>query len=418
MKSRFVVAGIVLAGFAVAASWSLRLAWADYWARQETLVGLQKALVLTGDQAAYYVRLAALLSEDDPVRATAMLQRAVALNPADARSWIELGLQYEANGEGSRAERSLLRAAEEDKEYLPRWTLANHYFRHNDTARFWFWAKAAAAMGYGDPLPIFRLCGNVEEDGKLIDRLEIRKPDMRASYLSYLVDQGRMDLVGQCSRKVLEGHRESDIPLLLTVCDRLLDTNRVADGIEIWNSLAETRRIPFGRVNPAMQSLLTNGNFGTSPTSHGFDWRLPGGEGITVAREESDAGLRLTFSGTQAESCEPLAQLVPVRAGTNYGLKWRYRTSGIAPGTGLSWRVTDTSGRRTLSVARSMSSEDEGEGELTFATPAGCRLVCLALVYQRASGTTRIEGYVVLRGVSLAPVGHSPPEGGRSPLMK
>ena len=345
--ARFLTITIVAAGFAAAGVWSVRLGWADYWFRKETLAGTEKALAITPDQAAYYYRLALLTSDDHPARAIEALQRAVALNPADAHSWIELGLRYEAGGDYARAEQCLIRAVEEDAEYLPKWTLANHYFRRNDPPRFWFWAKQAAAMAYGDPLPLFRLCGQMEEDGDLIDRLAIRNPSVRASYLSYLVGQDRIDLVGSPSRRVLEDNRQSDTPLLLAVCDRLLDRSRVDEALDIWNKLAGTHRIPFGARSSAIESPLTNGAFTAAPTSQGFDWRLPEVDGISAASEESPGGLRLTFSGRQPERCDALVQYVPVQENRKYKLRFLYRTSGIAAGTGLTWRITDRNGARS-----------------------------------------------------------------------
>ena len=151
--------------------------------RQETLGGTERAMALLPGQSEYYARLAWLVSGDDPPKAEAALRRAVALNPWDARSWIELGLRAEARENDAAAQRCMLRAAEMDRQFLPRWRLANYYFRHDDEAMFWHWTREAAAMVYGDANPVFRLCARVREDGKLIDRLEIQNPDVRAAYL-------------------------------------------------------------------------------------------------------------------------------------------------------------------------------------------------------------------------------------------
>jgi len=398
---RFLTIAIAAAGFAAAGVWSVRLGWADYWFRKETLAGTQKALAITPGQAAYYYRLALLASDDHPARAVEALQRAVALNPADAQSWIDLGLQYEAGGDTARAEQCLVRAVEEDAQYLPRWTLANYYFRRNDPPRFWFWAKRAAAMAYGDPLPLFRLCGQMEEDGKLIDRLAIRNPSVRASYVSYLVGQDRIDLVGPPSRRVLEENRQDDTPLLLAVCDRLLDRSRVDEALGIWNRLAETHRIPFGARSSTMPSLLVNGAFAVAPTSQGFDWRLPEVDGLSAASEESPGGLRLTFSGRQPERCETLVQYVPVQENRQYKLTFRYRTSGIAAATGLAWRIADRNSGNGLGEGRDLSAEEEVQAQVSFDTPPGCRLARVSLLYQRSLGTTRIAGFIILRSLAL-----------------
>jgi hypothetical protein len=399
--ARLLSIAIVAGGFAAAAVWSVRVGWADYWFRQETLAGTERALEITPDQAAYYQRLALLTEDDSPARAIRALRRAVELNPADAQSWIDLGLQYEAGGDLGRAGECMLRAATEDAGYLPRWTLANYYFRRDDPPRFWYWAKQAAGMAYGDPLPLFRLCGEMEEDGKLIDRLEIRNPDVRAGYLYYLAGRNRIDLIDPPSRRVLAENRRSDTPLLLAVCDRLIEQGRAGPALDIWNGLALTHRIPFGAHSMGARSPLTNGTFAAAPISQGFDWRLPDIDGISPASEESPGGLRLTFSGRQPERCEALVQYVPVEENRRYELTYRYRTSGIAAGTGLAWQVAGANGAGNLGTGRDLSAEEETEGQLSFATPVGCRLVRLSLDYQRSLGTTRIAGFVVLGSVAI-----------------
>jgi hypothetical protein len=122
---------------------------------------------------------------------------------------------------------------------------------------------------------------------------------------------------------------------------------------------------------------------------------------VSAAREEDPAGLRLTFTGGQPERCEPLTQFVPVQENQAYELRFRYRTSGISPGAGPRWQLVDGFGSSVIAESEALSSQDSAEGLVRFMTPAGCRLLRLALAYQRAPGTTRIEGYVVLRDVRL-----------------
>jgi len=321
-------------------------------------------------------------------------------------------LRLEAIGDFAGAEQTLLHAAEADKTYLPRWTLMNYYFRRDNADRFWFWAKAAVPMIYGDPLPLYHLCGRMNEDGALIDRLEIRKPQIQAGYLFYLLDMGRADLVGRASRRLLEGNREADVPLLLDACDRLIEARRVDDAMAVWEGLTRSRRLPFAAPREGVQAILTNGDFAVSPTGHGFDWRLPALEGVSAAREEDPVGLRLTFSGMQAERAEPLVQFVPVRENTSYEMKFAYYTAGIEGRSGLSWQVADIGGKVILEDGDDFSSNRQAERHLAFVTPPGCRMVRLSLVYQRRPGTIRIAGYLVLRDVEMRPSPKVPPEAG------
>src|ERR1035441_10400381 len=309
---------IALTGLAAASTWSILVGWADYWARQLNVAATEKALALTPWQAAYYVQLAILISDDDPKRASEALRRAVAMNPSDSRSWIELGLRVEADGHNATAERYFLRAAEVDKEYLPKWTLANYYFRRDEESKFWFWAKAAAQMLYGDPLPLFRLSGKVVEDGNLIDRLEIRRPDIQAAYLSYMLAQNRLDSIGPATHRLLDRGRESDVPLLSAACDRLLEAKLADEALAVWNGLAKARRIPYAALAPNAEKLLTHDSFLPTPEFQGLAWRLLTVDGISASREEKPSGLRLTFSGAQPENCEPLYRVLPVRENTVY----------------------------------------------------------------------------------------------------
>ena len=233
-----------VAGLIAASIWSIRVGAADYRMRQETVGAAHQAIALTPDQSEYYARLAWLASGDDPGTAKAALLRAVALNPWDTRSRIELGLLAEAEGDQASVQRYLLQAAEADHLFLPRWTLANYYFRRGDTAQFWHWAKEAADRVYGDAQPVFRLCGRVAEDGKLIDRLQIQNPDVRAGYLSYLLGQNRVDLIGPAVHRLLQENREADAPLLWQACERLLEARRVDEAAEIWNRQADAGRAP------------------------------------------------------------------------------------------------------------------------------------------------------------------------------
>jgi tetratricopeptide (TPR) repeat protein len=410
---RLLLAAIALIGLATAGGWSIRLGWADYWIRQETVRGTERAIALIPDNAEYYARFAWLESENDSQEGGEALRRAVTLNPWDAQSWIELGLLAEARGNDTIAKQCLLRAAQVDSKFLPRWTLTNYYFRRNDAAMFWFWARQAASMVYGDAQPLFRLCGKVEDNGTLIDRLEIGNPDVRAAYLSYLLGQNRIDWIGPAVHRLLQENREADVPLLLAACDRLLEARRTGEAAEIWNRLADAGRVRFRTPAGEGEQLIANGNFSETPGSRGFDWRLPVVDGVSVSQEEAPRALRVTFSGKQPEDCEVLAQLVPLDGTTQYQLTFKYRSVGIPHGVGVGWRITNASDGTVLTTGPSLASEANAEGHLPFAAPADCRLVRLALRYHRTQGTTRFEGFLVLWDLALKRGAQSPIEGAR-----
>ncbi|MDT7811494.1 MAG: hypothetical protein QOJ42_1410, partial [Acidobacteriaceae bacterium] len=156
-------------------------------------------------------------------------------------------------------------------------------------------------------------------------------------------------------------------------------------------------------------SPVTNGDFGKSPLSHGFDWHLSTVEGVSSFLNANPNTLGFEFSGEEPDGFLLLSQTVPVHAQKSYAMTVDYGTSGIPPGSGIEWRVTDEQTGAVLARTASLSSEQAGEqgGEqggraaTCFTTPEGAAFVNLSLIYQRQPGTVRVEGKLALKGVRL-----------------
>src|ERR1700682_3219283 len=137
----------------LAALQTLRIGYADYLFRKDTLASVERAAEIWSSDADFYARLADLDSQND----IAHLRRAVALNPGLSKSWLALGIHLELQGSAEEAEHCYLEAARRDRQFLPAWTLANFYARRQDATRFWPWARHAAQMSYDDIRPLLRL---------------------------------------------------------------------------------------------------------------------------------------------------------------------------------------------------------------------------------------------------------------------
>lgn len=388
----------------VAASWeSVRLAYADYLFSQTTIESVRQAASLVPGNWLYHTMLAALVYEDDSEGSESQLRIALTINPRDSKSWVDLGLRAEFHGRYAEAERFFLEAARVDKQYVPRWTLANYYFRRQQAEPFWHWAREAAAMSFGDPLPLFRLCLLMSPDSTgLMEKLGITKPEMVATYLGLVLSGNKSTALAPGAQQLLQSARPVDTPLLLGTCDRLLANKDVSQALELWNGLCDRKYVPYPAIPPGGKASLTNPDWRFSPISQGFDWRLPQLTGVAFARQEDPIGLRIGFSGRQPESCEILSQIVPVAPARSYEFQSIYRTAGIAAETGLVWKVFDLkSGQALATDKESLSGETETTASVPFRTLPGTQAVRISLTYQRASGTTRIEGSVWLGGTRL-----------------
>ena len=392
---------LALAAMSAASWWSLELAYADRLYAQATLESVQEAVALEPDNPIYHTRLATLLYGEDPDRSTAELQATLQLNPRDSKTWIEIGIRAEFRKDYATAERCFLEAARVDRQYVPRWTLMNYYFRRRQPEPFWRWAREAAAMSFGDLTPMFRLCLRMTADASsVLDRLKTAKPDLAAGYLSFLLSENRSEALGPVAQLVAQASRSTDTPLLLIVCDRLLAGNHFDEALDLWNRLCDRGTVPYQPIS-AKKATLTNS-----------DWRLPpflaastGGYRKWMAYRWSDkprprhCGLQL--SSRQPEICDILSQVVPVAGSTAYVATLHYRTSDIPPESGLGWTVIELPSGRNLAASLSLSSEEESSMRIAFDTLQATKVVRLGLAYRRAIGTTTVRGTIWLSDLRL-----------------
>jgi tetratricopeptide (TPR) repeat protein len=400
---RFAIAGVCLAALMAGIVWNGLFAAADLSARRNQTEATRLAMRLMPANAAYPAQLAEEIYASDPPGAKSLLQKALKLNRYDAASWVQLGLLSEAENDLPRAENALLQAASVDSTFLPSWSLANFYFRRQDVDRFWYWARKAAQMVPDDASPLFRLAWYVNPNAQEIEnRLQINRPVVEGQFVNFLLTQGDPKAVTEAASHLLRASNKESIETLLGACDWLLERQRPDLALALWNGLATRTSYPW--LGP--DSSVTNGDFGKSPLSHGFDWHLATVEGVSSFLNTNPNALGFEFSGDEPDSFLLLNQTAPVHGRTNYSLTVDYGTSGIPPGSGIAWQVTDARTGALLMRTTSLSSEHAGEqgGTMTdcFTTPEETGFVNLSLLYQRQPGTVRVEGKLALKAVRLS----------------
>ncbi|MDQ2900967.1 MAG: hypothetical protein M3Y07_14385 [Acidobacteriota bacterium] len=377
----------------LAAYWSVRLAIADHLSRTNSLHNIQLATQLAPGNAPYLLRLAELEAGEDK-DPSLPLQKAAKASPLNSAVWIQLGLQAEQKGDMAAAEQSLLQAAQLARLFRPRWELASFYVRRNDPQLVWRWAEEALQIAPPeDVAAVFRLCWNANPQADAIWREAIPKtPAVMERYLGFLLTENKLDAAAPVAAQLAEVAQASQTPWLLAYCDAAIAANRPGfqdAALSCWNRMSRRGLLPYPPLDPSAGKSLINGNFAHAPTGRGFDWRPANIEGVSVNYYQTNPNLWIEFSGKQPESCEPLSTWVLLEPLRNYRLTCRYEAAGIPPGSGLKWRLGTQFTSQTPAT-------------MEFRTPEGAqRLWRLALVYQRAPGTVRIEGSIRLASVSL-----------------
>jgi tetratricopeptide (TPR) repeat protein len=396
--------------------YSAKLAVADRAAKTSTEEGFKRASHLLPGNSFYHFALSEY-ETDSTANAEGLreLERALTLNPRETVVWIELALRAEAAGDYVKAENSFLEAARIDRQFGPRWRLANYYFRRQELEKFWSWAYASAEMTDGDLTPLFELCWRVTDDAStILTRAIPDKPNIQRAYLGFLVRENRLSAAEAVAERLLVSPSQEDTENLLTYDDRLLadsatSARNLPTALKIWNSLANHGLIPYQALRPQQAVSMTNGNFAFSPTSRGFDWRLLELPGIYTLWDKSHSELVVTFSGKEPENCDVLYQFLPLLPAHFYRINFSYRTRNVAGKSGLACRISGgASGGRSGADSGQLSSEEWKQEAISFSTSPTTGLVRLVLGYQRPLGSVRIglmgEASISLRHFSLEQV--------------
>ena len=395
--------GYLLAlGMGCACYWSIRFAYADHLAQTDSVEGLQAALRVAPGNVSYWLQWADL-REARGQSGESGIERAAQTDPSNATVWMRAGLAAERKGDFARAEQDLLRAARESRQYDPRWTLANYYFRRGDMEHFWPWMKSALEWSHGDRSLLFELCWQAQPDGRMI--LERAIPDSAVvlrDYLLFLLNNHHSEAALPVAEKLSENASVSDRDDLLAYANNMLDRRQWSAALSTWNALCLRKVVQYAPLDPSAGRLLTNGALRANPMDSGFDWHLPRISGVASMYNETPPSLRFDFSGNQPENCDLVYQFVPVIPQGRYALRFGYRTEGNEPQTGLQWKVTDAETYKELPLPpQGLASDTWEKGGLAFAVPPGMHMAKVTLAYRRQPGTVRIEGTAWLRDVSL-----------------
>ena len=166
------------------------------------------------------------------------------------------------------------------------------------------------------------------------------------------------------------GSSKDSTETLLGACDWLLEHQRpdLALAALEWPCGTDIATPRLARV----PRPVTNGSFGKSPISHGFDWRLTTVEGVSSFLNVNPNALGFEFSGEEPDSFTLMSQTAPVLAQRDYVLAVDYATSGIAPGSGIAMAGDRRANRRSAGAGRRASPRSkEDTAHACFTAPEG-----------------------------------------------
>jgi hypothetical protein len=386
---------------------AIRIAIADWRFREGDLAGIESAERLMPSNARYHFARALAVQQADPTSAAVDLElsRALALNPRFSEAMLSWSVDKEFSGDKRGAEQLLLDAQGIDRLLGPSWALANFYYRQGDAAHFWPQANECLRMisvfgfttGRYDPVPVFQLCWNMEPNAeKILSQAIPPSPQIEQIYLSYLMKNAKIDAQIGLVARMLPNATADELWVLIPHINALTGAGQIDTAVHEWNEMIDRKLLPYGPLNPAGGSSLTDGALQMAPSGVGFDWRTIYPDSVHFTFLESEHTYRFEFDGKEPEQLDLLSQAVPLLPNRTYQLSSQYRAPFDAAKSGLNWGVSFDAKPVPM---KSIGSD--GNLVVEFQTPGSAKLGNLVLRYKRQPGTTLVSGPFDLLQTSL-----------------
>jgi tetratricopeptide (TPR) repeat protein len=389
----------VIGGAGAACIYALILARASYLFHQDTAVSVAAAVRLQPHNAEYLDRLASWQPDDRK----ALLERSVAEDRFNYNAWIRLGLLAEMqDGDNAAAERDYLEAANVNHMFLPRWTLANFYFRQQRTDDFFHWTKLTLAVTPYASDPVFAQMRQMTQDEETIEAAIPDLPRILLQYSWYLANNKQYDRIPRAVERLVHLVKKEDAgkwgrdDLLAAGEDHMLAAGHLQAALDVWSTLKNAGWIE--QSVPSEQSPLTNGDFRLPFYRHGFDWVASDNPGTRVDQLLEAPGLRINLYGDEAEKMLIMQQYVAVRPGAHYSMTWQPQYEELYEPSGFSWHLHSIGGQAPDLVSGDVIAANP---VWDFVAPSNAKSFLLTLEYARVLGTVRGRGSLLLKSVNM-----------------
>lgn len=391
-KSAFAALGLLLAAL------YLDLAARYYQASQLSQVfeldSLEHASRLAPSNALYQNRIGRyrFLVQQDVAGGLEHYRAAVALDPYEARFWLDLAGAYQVSGDQQEKHKALERALQAD----PRtpdiaWEVGNFYLAEGDRPAAMRQFRLVLDQNPWDVGRTLELCWRATHDADLIlDQAVPPRPDLYFRFLRVLTAHQETATAARVWARLLQLSEPFPTDSALPYLQELLDQKQVAAAQAAWQQLV-VHNLLQAYLSPG--DSVVNGGFEQTVLEGGFDWRHTAVPGVRVAVEEGQAragarSLRVAFDDTAAADAG-LSQFVPVEPGAEYELS-AYVKADLVAASGPRLAVFDA----YTHAVYGMTEEAPGsapwrEQGTRFKTGPDARLVELRIVRAPASGTIR-----------------------------
>jgi len=400
-----------------------RNAIATYYLNLDTRAGYERAVALEPANARNWFLLGRSYLYDfeqpEPALAVQSLRKAVALDPYSAEALLDLAAAYDGQGDTANARQAFLAA----QSVYPlsadvAWSYGNFLLRQGEQDAAFRAIRKAVELEPKRSTEAFSRALRVQPDANVL--LDKALPPSAAVYLPILhslSDVGDLDNAQFVWNRLIALRQKVPMSEMFFFINGLIHQRRVADAVHAWDQAVSIMQNP-PPPDPA-GSLLWDGGFESSYTGGGFSWHfLPATSDVQISLDPSEKhsgerSLRILFNGHRNISFEDACHNIAPESGKRYLLSAWVKTQSLTSSEGVRLQIFVFTPTSTESVTTEdvHGTQPWKQVQLMWVTPpgAGFGTVC---VKRKMSDMPEsdIQGAAWLDDISLVPMNEESPK--------
>jgi len=330
---------------------------------------------------------------------------AVALNPHDARYWLDLATAYQVSGNIAESKQALDNAIRVDPTTPDVfWQAANFDLVQGDTARALHQFRTILARDPESLGRVIDVCWRATHDPeRIVNETLPARADVYLRFLWALTIMKNPYAPTLWSRLVAL-NQPLPVKESLRYVDYLIADRQIAQARDAWQQLV--RLTPALRRYQSSQNLIVNGGFEEDILNDGFDWRYDGRSGVTITIDISEPhtgarAIAIVFDGSPPDA--GLYQLISVEPNTRYRFSINVKAEDLVGVNGPRFALNDaSSGHSYVLTDPVLGTTPWTEQTDEFTT--GRDTTALIFRVLRSPALMLVRGRILIDDVGLTPI--------------
>ena len=401
----------------------IRNAIATYYLNLDTRAGYERAVALEPANARNWFLLGRSylydFEQSEPALAVQSLRKAVSLDPYSAETLLDLAAAYDGQGDTADARQAFLAA----QRVYPlsadvAWSYGNFLLRQDEQNAAFGEIRKAVGLEPKRAAEAFSRALRVQPDANvLLDKAVPVSPAVYLPILLSLVNAGDLDNAQLVWNRLIALQQKVPMSEMYFFINELIHQRRVPDAVHAWNQAVSIMQNP-PPPDPA-GSLLWDGGFESGYIGGGFSWHfVPATSDVQISLDQAEKhsgerSLRILFNGHRNISFEDACHNIAPEPGRKYLLSAWMKTQSLTSSEGVRLQIFVFTATNTESVVTEdvHGTQPWKQVQLVWVAPpgAGYGWVC---VKRKMSDMpeSAIQGAAWFDDISMVPVNEDPPK--------